>query len=434
MLISRTKHPPCGWNSYDSFGVYINQEQALANLEVFAKKLAPAGYEYFTLDAGWYFDGDFLENMRLRKEGRTPFEHVDDWGRRVGSPSLFPDGLAAMADRCHNLGLKFGLHVMRGLPAKAVEINTPIKGHPSARARDIYDPDNPCTWSATTRGINMDKPGAQEYYNSVVEYLAQDVGVDLIKLDDVVEFPREVEAFARAIEKVERPILLSLSPGNETYTGNWPLFRKWSNMVRITGDVWDRDSDNAMKFDRWALFEEMGSPECWIDLDMIPLGGIQVNVPEGTPNDLIPVLGCRRQSNVTPEGKKIMMTQFALAASPLIFGGDLPSTTDEDIRLVTDADMLACNRNGITGRRIFHQRHLDIRRALKHDDPDHGWIGIFNHQSRDRLITLKASEMGFCANRLPSAFFDIWQKKMLPTAAAAFSTTMKAQGVLFLRY
>jgi hypothetical protein len=334
-------------------------------VDAFVRKLKPHGYEYFCIDACWYADGDF------RAEKKHRFMNIDSFGRFIESPKAFPRGLKFMADKCHENGVKFGIHIMRGLPARAVELNTPVKGHPTARARDIVDLNNGCTWSYYTRGIDMSKPGAQEYYDSVVERLA-DIGVDFIKADDIIEYPREIEAVAKAIEKVARPILLSLSAGNQTFEGNWGVFRKCGNMIRITPDIWDRDSDIFIGFERWAQWEDFGSPECWLDLDMIPFGAIQVHVPEDTDPSDYPVLGCKRQSNVSPTGKLVMMTQRALAASPLIFGGAVHLSNEADLRLVTDKDMLECNRNGVVGKRIFCQRHIDVRRALKKGDEEHG--------------------------------------------------------------
>ncbi len=438
MLIKSTPVPPCGWNSYDSYGVYINEEQAIANLELFVQKLAPYGYEYFVLDACWYADGDFMDNYRAEQNGETRFMHVDEWGRFIGSPKMFPHGLRALSDRCHELGVKFGVHIMRGMPTVAYERNTPVKGHPTAHAKDIVDLQNLCAWCKYTMGINMDAPGAQEYYDSVVEYLANELQVDFIKLDDVVDYPREIEAFAKAVEKVERPIVLSLSPGQETYIGNWDVISRWGNMCRITGDVWDLDSYNSMKFDRWALLENVGGPDCWLDLDMIPIGGIQVHIPENTDPKFYPVLGCRRRSNMSLEGKRVMMTQFALAASPLFYGGDLSLSNEEDFSLVTDPYILACNRNGVVGKRIFHCRHIDIRRAVNKEDPKKGWLGIFNREeasNADRVIVLHPEEMGFTDGKFPEKMYDVWNRKWIrPDEKNVLTMALRAHGVIFIQY
>ena len=69
-MLIKTQVPPCGWNSYDSYGTTIDEAEAYANLKAFVEKLKPAGYEYFVLDAGWYLKYTFSDLIRLRQEGR----------------------------------------------------------------------------------------------------------------------------------------------------------------------------------------------------------------------------------------------------------------------------------------------------------------------------------------------------------------------------
>lgn len=427
MRISTTPVPPCGWNSYDSYGIYITEADALANLEAFVAKLKPHGYEYFCIDACWYAEGDFTVDKSKR------VMCIDEFGRFVGSPVMFPSGLKSLADKCHASGVKFGIHIMRGLPTKAIELNTPIKGHPTARARDIHDPKNGCCWCDYTSGIDMDKPGAQEYYDSVIEYLAE-IGVDFIKADNIVEFPRDFEAVAKAIDKVSRPILLSLSPGNEPNVHLRPRIAAAANMVRITCDIWDLSAHVPVAFDRWAAWEHLGGPECWIDLDMLPFGALQVHVPEDTDPALYPVLGCTRQSNLSRKEKLVMMTQRAMACSPLIFGGAVHLSNDEDIALVTDPEMLACNRNGDVGKQIFWERHVDVRRCVKRDDPSHGWLGLFNRQGMMGLqLVLSPEELGF-TDGFPETLYSIWDANMLTPEEGQLKLNIEGGGVVFIRY
>lgn len=438
MIVHSTPVPPRGWNSYDSYGVYINEAQAVANIDAFAAKLYPHGYEYFVLDACWYMDGTFMDSHRLRAEHGDRRSHIDRWGRFIESPELFPHGLRFLADRCHRFGFKFGVHLMRGLPALALEWNTPVKGCPGVFARDITDTNNVCAWPAPYMGagIDMDKAGAQEYYDSVVEYLAEIAQVDFIKFDDAQESIREVEALARAIGKVERPIVLSISPGQETRPKNWPRLAACSNMVRITGDIWDGDYAHwDDKYNRWEQFEKLGSPDCWIDLDMIPIGGIQVHVPEGTPVECQPVLGCRRKANNTVMEKRLLMTQLALAQSPLFYGGDLPMSDETDIAFVTDPDMLECNARGDGGECVWRWEQADVRRAFCRNDRAHGWIGVFNRSwMAPRTFRLTPEMLGFADGRFPESLFDIWEKKPLVPADGVLTLALEKRGCVFLKF
>ncbi len=435
MQVKSTPVPPRGWNSYDSYGVYINEEQAVANIREFEKRLAPYGYEYFVLDACWYMDGTFEDTYRLRKEGKDRYAHIDEWGRFIESPELFPHGLRYLADMCHNAGFKFGVHLMRGLPARALEENTPVLGAPGIRARDIADLSAPCEWPAPYMGcgVDMTKPGAQEYYDSVVAYLADVVQLDFIKFDDV-QAVDDVIGISNAIKKCSRPIVLSISAKQNAV--NFGRYRDICNMVRITRDIWDGEYQFwGEKFDRWEQFQGLGSPDCWIDLDMIPIGGIQAHVPEGTPAEMQPVLGCRRKSENTTAEKRTLMAQLALAKSPLFYGGDLPMSDDEDLAYVTNPDMLACHAEGEGGICIGFKYLADIRRSYKAGDHSHGWLGVFNRShAHEKTITLTAEELGFSDGKFPENMFDIWENKPLIPEGSSIRFVLPLNGCTFIRW
>jgi hypothetical protein len=185
-----TPRPPLGWNSYDSFGCFINERRALENLRVFVERLKPHGYEYFVLDAGWFRQFELAGREFPTKD--DPYRVLsDELGRPVPAPCFFPNGLTPIADACHAAGVKFGIHMMRGISRN------------SPRARDIANTSDTCSWCPDNFGVDMAKPGAQAYYDSIVELLAS-WGVDFIKYDDIMGKPPEVEAVANAIERCGR--------------------------------------------------------------------------------------------------------------------------------------------------------------------------------------------------------------------------------------
>ena len=427
MRIRKTAIPPRGWNSYDSFLGAITEDEANANLDLFIEKLKPAGYEYFCLDAGWYFDGSMTDHIQMRAANQFRRWNVNEYGCYTASPVNFPHGLKALADRCHDNGLKFGVHMMRGMPLPALQLNTVIKGT-NYRAEDIYDPDNFCHWCQYWVSIKTDHPGSLAFYKSEIEYLTGEIGVDFIKLDDVTEHPDHIALFSKALDMVDRPVLLSLSPGGETCPENWDSYRANANMIRVSRDMWDQDEENYLRLQKWHEFQNYGDPLLWVDLDMLPLGGMMSNVSPECPY----AGGSRRQSRMTPRSKRMMMTIMAMSCSPLFFGGDLTVTPQQDIEVATNPEMLACNANGVVGKRVSFHRHLDIRKAVKNDGSAHGWIGIFNMSGEDRNFTITASDLGF--DHIPD-FFDIWNDRPLqPDSKDKMTVYMLVDDVLFLKY
>lgn len=430
MKIEKTAAPFLGVNSYDCWGPYITEDIALRAIEIFAKRLKSAGYEYFCFDANWYSYGSYDE----RRAGKAPADEIDEYGRWNPAKDKFPHGLGIIADACHAHGMKFGVHIFRGIPKVAVERNTKILGTPY-RAQDICDRDNMCPWGAPCFGIDLSKPGAQEYYDSEIAYLAEECRVDFLKVDDIAEQPAEIEAVARAVEKAARPIVLSLSPGNNVFRGNWDLIRRNANMLRITGDIWDRVWDLETAFEHWELWENFGSEECWLDLDMIPFGELQSYIPEGTPLNHVPHdLNEKRQSRLPLEAKRTFMAQRALAASPLFFGGNLERTPDEDFELITNAEMLACQQNGVTGKRIYGQQFIDIRKAPRKNDPAHGWIGVFNRRRSDYRYHLPVSALGLPEGTDAASLKDIWTGRPLDVRDGLLYFDFKEAESLFFAY
>ncbi|KAK8959917.1 hypothetical protein KSP40_PGU012694 [Platanthera guangdongensis] len=118
--------PPRGWNSYDSFSWIVDEEAFLANAQVVSSKLLPFGYEYVVIDYLWY-------RKRFQGTSSDPYgyDNLDEWGRLVPDPDRWPSsrsgqGFKEVAQKVHDMGLKFGIHVMRGISLEAVNRNRTI--------------------------------------------------------------------------------------------------------------------------------------------------------------------------------------------------------------------------------------------------------------------------------------------------------------------
>lgn len=424
--------PFLGWNSYNCYGTHINEKLTWENLEAFIQKLKPHGYEYFVLDAGWYKHSDLKQGEIWPTDGDKAHLTLDAVGRFTPSSTYFPNGFKAIVEYAHKHGVKFGLHLMRGIPREAVEKNLPIKGT-KYFARDIANVKDVCSWSNLNYGIDMTKPGAQEYYNSVVELVAG-WGVDFIKYDDIVHKPLEINAVADAIAKTGKRIVLSISPGDDIDPKNFDTYRR-ADMIRISRDIWDLREDIQISFDRWDSLLVNADKGFWLDMDMIPFGHIRVNYPV-TKNKLSATRGYERMDYFSTAQKKSFITQRAMAASPLFMGGTLTTSPTTVFELITDHDMLACNQNGVTGKLVTrisdYSVKVDVWKTPKKTSDNEGWIGVFNRNPYLELIKLEKQKLGLKPN-VKYTLYDIWGKKIIEDAES-FIFEIPADDVIFIRY
>lgn len=401
--------PPMGWNSWDSFAATITEEQARANAAVMAAKLLPHGYDVFTVDIQWY------------EPGATGFEYrtgvelaMDGNGRLLPAPNRFPSaaggkGFKPLADHVHGLGLKFGIHLMRGVPRLAADRNLPILGTKYG-AGDIADRVNICPWNSDMYGVDMSKPGAQEYYDSVFRLIAS-WGVDFVKVDDLSRpYHRntpEVEAVRRAIDRSGRPMILSLSPG-ETPLDAAEHVANHANMWRISDDFWDEWPLLLAQFKRLADWAPHLRPGAWPDADMLPLGLLALG---------------KRRTRFTPDEQRTMMTLWSIARSPLIMGGDLRALDAETLALLTNEEVLAVNQHSSGGRQLFRTEQSAAWVAR----PAGGgrYLALFNLGAEPAEVSADLSAVGITG---AAQVRDLWARKPIGVARGTFSATLPSHG------
>jgi alpha-galactosidase len=438
--------PPLGWNSFDSYGVYLHEEAALANVEAFGEKLKPHGYEFYVIDAGWFGEFELQQGTIYPAEKHAKKMNMNKYGLLQPSETYFPNGLKPIIDRCHELGFKFGLHLMRGIPREAVHQNLPVMGT-NYTAADIADTTSICSWNEQNYGVDMSKPGAQEFYNSLINQMAE-WGVDFIKYDDLVPFPEEVKGISKAIEQCGRPIVYSLSPGGDVDPNQLEAF-KTAHMLRVTPDIWDEQKGIDECFADWRKWQGKEEPGFWIDMDMIPFGQLQLMSPkpegvEGTESkaeitkklksgelsnfELLAGKGWTRQSEFTKDQMYTFITLRALSASPLMMGGDLPTLDDFSLELITHKEVLACNQNGVMGKLIYDKDNIEIWNTPKKDS-NHGWVGIFNRTDGLKSISLEHVDLGL-DNNSQYVLSDVWNEKTVTTS----EVDINPNGVVFLKY
>lgn len=373
--------PPMGWNSWDCFGLDVSETEVKANAKYMADHLKKFGWEYIVVDLGWYAPGVTTANY---KQPKIPYL-TDEFGRLIPVPERFPSsiggkGFKPLADYVHSLGLKFGIHIMRGIPWKAAEENAPIKDS-TARCGEIVEETDTCLWYRSHYGIDCTKDGAQAYYDSLIE-LYKSWGVDFIKADDMGSWDGdglnspyrvdEVEALARAIEKHGNNIVLSLSPG-AAYIGNAYHLSRYAHMWRISADFWDNWDALKRQFARCDAWSKRKLPGHWPDADMLPLGKIGIRGE----------VGSARNTNFTEAEQYTLMTLWSMFRSPLMFGGNLPETDNFTHKLITNAEVLEVNQHSKNNRQVYADGNTVIWEADS-DTNDSKYIAIFNISDCER--------------------------------------------------
>jgi hypothetical protein len=367
---SWAKTPPMGWNSWDCYGAGVWESNVLANADYMDKNLKSHAWNLVTIDIQWYEPLAHTGNYR-----RGALLEMDANCRLRPAPNRFPMTAAThsfkpLANYLHAKGLKFGLHLMRGIPRQAVRDNIPILGTEKLKeggvhAADLIFPNgaNSCGWNTDMNGVDMSKPGAQEYYKSVFELMAS-WDLDLVKVDDLAGKTPEIEAIRKAIDQCGRPILLSVSMGSGANQG--PHLMTNATMWRISFDFWDRWDALYNQFRNLNDHQPFQGPGHWPDADMIPLGHLETwktNPPH--------------VSYFSQDEQVTMMTLWCIARSPMILGAELPDNDPHTLWLLTNDEVIAVNQNSTNNRQLFNTNNQVAWIADVPDSKDE-YVALFN--------------------------------------------------------
>jgi alpha-galactosidase len=334
---SWSQTPPMGWNSWDGFATTVTEVQTRSQADVMKEKLASHGWKLITVDIQWYEPNatgfDYHQGAKLE---------MDKYGRLIPAINKFPSaiggkGFKPLADYIHGLGLKFGLHLMRGIPRQAVNAKLPIKGT-HYTAADIADTNDVCAWNSDMYGVDTTKSGAQEYYDSVFKLFAS-WGVDFVKVDDLSRpyHQAEIEAIRKAIDNTGRQIIFSTSPGATPLSAGDHVSTH-ANMWRISDDFWDKWSLLFEQFDRLRDWTPYRGPGHFPDADMLPIGLLQMG---------------KSKTHFTPDEQFTLLTLWIVARSPLILGADLTKLDDFTLALITNDEVIAVDQASSNNHELF---------------------------------------------------------------------------------
>jgi alpha-galactosidase len=399
--------PPMGWNSWDAYAETVSESDIKANAAWMAEHLKPYGWEYIVVDEGWY-----VTNHSTETSGGTPEFSLDANGRYIPATNSIPSaeqgaGFKPLADYIHSLGLKFGIHILRGIPKEAVQKNLPIAGS-SYHAKAAADVSDSCPWNTYNYGLKAGSPAAQAYYNSIAKLYA-DWGVDFLKVDCISSHPYkgdEIHMLSAALRKIRRPIVLSLSPGPAPLDKAIEL-RRYAQMWRISDDVWDvwlSDKDFPQgvgnQFARAAKWAASSGPGHWPDADMLPVGRLE------------PVAGWEkpRTTRLTHDEQRTLLTLWSIFRSPLMMGGNLTLCDDWTQSALTNAELIGVDQHS-TG---SHAVLSNDKAAVWLSTPESGngaYVAVFNLEATPQSFHYSWKELGL--TRANYNLRDLWEHEDL---------------------
>lgn len=411
-----------GWNSWDCYGPAVNEEQLLGNAAYLAEHLKPFGWEYVVCDIQWSeptagrYSPDYVPFAWLT---------LDEYGRQLPAPERFPSaagggGFRPIADRIHGLGLKFGIHIMRGVPRLAVHRHLPVKGTDTTCDK-IAASASVCRWNTDMYGVDVSKEGAQAYYDSLFELYAS-WGVDFVKVDDICNtnaYPenpysaeREIELIRRAIDNCGRKMVLSLSPGPAVIEKAWHL-RQNANMWRITDDFWDNWESLLAMFERCEVWQRQVSPGCWPDCDMLPVGRVRIHVD-----------GKGEFTRFSREEQQTMLSLWCIFRSPLIIGGELRDDDGFTRSLLTNGEILNMHRRGRDARQVLREGAACVWTSTDGEDGA-VYAALFNLSDGQAEVAVDLEELGLSG---PCRARNLWEKQDAGVVEGRVAGTLPPHG------
>jgi alpha-galactosidase len=417
--------PPLGWNSWDGYGTTINEAQLKANAQWMAEHLKSFGWQYVTVDMEW-----FVSNPTAEGNSKTFHYSLDANGRYTPAVNRFPSaangaGFKPLADYVHALGLKFGIHILRGIPKPAAMNKLPIAGT-SYSAADGADRSDTCPWNFDNFGTNPAQPAAQAYYDSIAKLYAS-WGVDLIKVDCISSHPYsgdDIHMIRQAIDKAGRPVVLSLSPGPAPVE-KLDEMRKYAQMWRISDDIWDiwhNDSpypkglgDQFENVNKWAGKSEPGH---WPDADMLPFGRLGPAPGWGEPRD----------TRLSHDEQRMLMTLWVMFPSPLMIGGDLSAADAWTLSLLTNPEVITVDQHSSGNHAVIHTDKTVIWLAQSASE-NAQYLAVFNRSESSTVVRYEWKDLG-----LPEKIYklrDLWEHKDLGPASVLTATLPKHGSLLY---
>ncbi len=360
--------PPMGWNTWNKFGCNVSDELVRGMADAMVKSgMKDAGYQYVVIDDCWQVSRDEHANI-------------------VPDPQRFPNGIKAVADYVHSLGLKFGIYSDAGSKTCA--------GRPGGLGHEYQDALMYASW-----------------------------GVDYLKYDWCHTTTQDAKAsyanIRAALDASGRPIVLSICEWGEHQPWIWGK-EVGGNLWRTTGDIQDRwggkekwpnggcCSNGVLAIlDEQVGLESYAGPGHWNDPDMLEVGN----------------------GGMTTTEYRSHFSLWAILAAPLMAGNDLRSMSSETRDILTNKEVIAVNQDplGRQGRRVWKDGDLEVWGKQLQDG--NRAVVLLNRGSSSHEISVGWEQIGY-PGHLSAAVRDLWAHKDLGRFTNKFSAPVESHGVV----
>ena len=369
--------PPMGWNSWNKFGCNVDEQLIRETADAMvATGMKEAGYQYIVIDDCWHGERDSLG-----------FIHPD--------PERFPNGMKALADYIHGLGLKFGIYSDAGWKT--------CGGRPGSRGYEYQD--------------------AMQYAAWGVDYLKYDwCNTEGLKAEGAYLTMRD------ALFKAGRPIVFSLCEWGNNKPWEWAgdvghLWRTTGDIAAIFDGIVDHGTWKSLGvlqiLDLQEGLREYAGPDHWNDPDMMEVG-----------------------NGLSESENRAHFSLWCMLAAPLMAGNDMTNMDEPTLKIMTNKEAIRIDQDplGIQGFRYSRMGDLEIWfRPLENEE----WAVCFLNRNAEQTdikfdwqqnpVVDDLSKRTADFNRNVYRIYDIWKAEKSGTTDEIFESELAGHDVVLLR-
>jgi alpha-galactosidase len=368
--------PPMGWNDWNAYHCGISENAVTNNAAIMvANGLKAAGYQYVDIDDGWASSRNSLGVIQAYTN--------------------FPDGIPAVANYVHSLGLKLGVYTDDGTNTCSTCIS------------ELYNP------------IGKDPGSFDHEYVDAFTYA--EFGADYLKDDNCNAFGESGQLvygrMSDGLIKSGRPIVLCLCGGQN---GNAKMYQSWSpdtgNYWRTTGDIGSTFASMISHIDPNSMTAFAAGPGRWNDPDMLEIGNGQF------------------ATNLT--AAQTHFTMWCEMAAPLVMGNNLTTMSAQTMQILTNAEAIAVDQDPAGEQGVFVGGAKDSAevwsKPLGYDFTTRAVALLNRSTSNSAVITCDFTNLAFQAGTTATVR-DLWAHQDLGTFTNSFTATVPPYGSMLLK-